>query len=70
MNHVLHGNIKFEDKVNNVTGYLNMGFVRRMPRDYFTGHIERDGLQVVNKIYGTYMGYADFDGKRYYDVRE
>jgi hypothetical protein len=25
---------------------------------------------VCKKIFGSYMGYADFDGKRYFDLRE
>jgi hypothetical protein len=43
LNHVLHGKITFTDSVNNVVGHLDIGNVRRMPRDYFTGHIEQDG---------------------------
>lgn len=26
--------------------------------------------EVVSELYGTYMGYLDFDGKRYYDTRD
>ena len=41
---------------------------RKYPRDYFTGEIKRDG-EVVSKIFGSFMGYVDFDGVRYWDGR-
>ena len=39
------------------------------PKDYFSGRIISKGVQ-VSQIYGTYLGYLEFDNKRYWDVRE
>ena len=39
------------------------------PQDYFEGDIKKDG-QVVSKIYGSYLGFTEFDGVRYWDARE
>jgi len=47
LNHVLHGKIKFEDKVNGITGVMNMGFLRRVAKDYFEGYIESKGERLV-----------------------
>lgn len=68
--HQMLGKIKFEDLQNGITGYLNLGDEKRRPRDYFSGHIEQHGIVVCEKIYGNYMGYADFDNERYLDIRE
>lgn len=65
----MHGNIKFEDEKNGITGYLNIGGVRKRPKDYFEGYIERKGVKVCETIFGNYMGYADFDGERLFDLR-
>ena len=67
--HQLHGKTRFYDKKNNITGYLDVGFVKGKPRDYFSGYIEQDGIVVCDKIFGNYMGYADFDGERFFDLR-
>ena len=40
-----------------------------MPKDYFSGYIEQNGVVVCDKIFGSYMGFADCDGQRYFDVR-
>ena len=37
-------------------------------RDYVKGEIKKDGV-VVSKLHGTYMGYLEFDGVRYWDIR-
>ena len=63
------GNIVFEDQKNGVTGYLDIGEVKGKPKDYFKGRVEQHGSVVCEKIYGSYMGYADFDGERYQDIR-
>jgi len=67
--HILHGKFVFQDEKNGVTGYCNVGDVKGRPRDYLDGHIERNGQVVCEQIEGTYMGYMDFDGQRYFDVR-
>jgi hypothetical protein len=38
-------------------------------KDYLEGQIEKNG-KVICKISGNYMGYLDFDGQRYWDIRE
>ena len=38
-------------------------------QDYMAGKIVQDG-KVVSEMKGNYMGYMDFDGVRYWDVRE
>lgn len=68
--HILFGNIEYKDEKNGMTGYMNIGDIKGRPRDYFTGHIEHNGKKACKRIEGTYMGYADFDGERYFDVRQ
>jgi len=36
--------------------------------DYMSGEIKQNG-KVVSKFYGSYMGYLEFDGVRYWDIR-
>lgn len=38
------------------------------PSDYFDGTINQDG-KPVSKFYGTYCGFLNFDGTRYWDGR-
>jgi len=61
--------MNFEDPANNLTASFKFGNVRGKPNDYFSGEIVYNGKS-VSKIHGNYMGYIDFDGVRYYDVRE
>ena len=49
---------------------MDMGNVRKRPRDYISGWIEKDGVRVCDKIFGTYLGYLDFDEERLLDLRE
>lgn len=46
--------------------YLNHFFVR--PSDFFEADICQ-GNKVVSKVYGSYRGFLEFDGKRYWDYR-
>ena len=48
---------------------MDIGNVRRKPKDYFKGYIKKDG-EAVSHCYGNYMGYCDFDTERYFDVRQ
>ena len=63
------GNIVFEDSKNGVTGYLDIGQVKGKSKDYFSGRVEQHGDIVCENMTGNYMGYADFDGERYLDIR-
>ena len=42
---------------------------KKNPKDYLKGQIMLGGAQ-VSEIYGNYMGYIDFDGERFWDVRK
>ena len=39
------------------------------PKDYFVGAIFKDDVKIC-EFKGNYMGYLDFDGVRYWDVRD
>ncbi len=67
--HLVCGKIEFEDKKNGLTAWYEISAEKKRPLDYFVGEIAKDN-KVVSKMYGTYMGYIDFDGIRYWDVRE
>ena len=47
---------------------VKFGNINR-PQDYFTGTIKFNE-KVVSNITGTYMGYMEFDGIRYWDARD
>ncbi|CAD8174672.1 unnamed protein product [Paramecium octaurelia] len=51
-----------------LTATLKFGKVKRKATDYFEGTINM-GQQELCKIFGTYMGYIEFDGVRYWDHR-
>lgn len=44
-------------------------FFTARPSDYFAADITLNG-KVVSKLYGSYMSYIEFDGRRYWDFRE
>lgn len=67
--HLICGKCEFEDKKNGITGWYEIGFDKKKPMDYFSGEISKDG-KVVSKMHGNQMGYIDFDGIRYWDVRD
>ena len=48
---------------------MDMGSSRKRQRDYCEGWIEKDGVRVCDKVFGTYVGYLDFDNQRLFDVR-
>lgn len=50
-------------------GSQSQSETRYRPQDYFEGEIEQDGA-IVSKIYGSYVGFLEFDGVRYWDARE
>jgi len=59
----------YEDKRNNVVGWFEPGNVKGKEQDFFKGEITKDGKWVC-EIFGNYMGFIDFDGVRYWDLRE
>ena len=64
--HCLTGTCDFTDEENGVTAQYTIG--TKKGRDYFTGEIKKDG-EVVSRLSGTYMGYIEFDGVRFWDIR-
>ncbi|KAM3145464.1 Oxysterol-binding protein 4 [Paramecium bursaria] len=48
---------------------IRFGEVKGKPSDYFVGVIRQDGVDIC-KIYGSYMGFIEFDGVRYWDHRQ
>jgi hypothetical protein len=67
--HLPCGRVNFKDPKNGLTGWYEINSVKKKPKDYFRGEIIKEG-EVVSKMYGNYMGYIDFDGVRYWDVRD
>ena len=67
---MITGRIEFVDDRTGVTAFYEFGNCGKKtnPKDYFRGQISLNG-QVVSEMYGTCMGYCDFDGKRYWDAR-
>lgn len=45
------------------------GKEKKKPSDFFSGHISMDGQQIFS-VFGSYMGFIEFDGVRYWDYRE
>ena len=69
MIHNLTGTCTFTDEENGIEGTYTFGAAgRKYPKDYFIGEIKKDS-QVVSSLFGSYMGYVDFDGVRYWDGR-
>ena len=64
--HCLCGTSEFEDAANGVTAQYTIGTKRG--RDYVSGWIKKNGEKVCD-ISGTYMGWVEFDGVRYWDIR-
>ncbi|CAD8085669.1 unnamed protein product [Paramecium sonneborni] len=62
------GSLQFIDEANNLKCVVQLGKVKNKPTDYFEGEIKR-GKTTLSKLFGSYMGFADFDGVRYWDAR-
>jgi len=69
LQHILIGRCDFRDDVNNIEGWFEIGNVRRKPKDYLIGAITKNGVQVA-EMSGSYAGFLEFDGKRYWDQRD
>ena len=63
------GQVTFIDALNNIEATIYMGKVKKKPSDYISGDIKING-KVVSSCYGSYLGFIEFDGKRYWDFRE
>lgn len=69
MGHQLTGKVTFTDSANQIEGYYEPGKYRLKTQDYVCGQINVKGKKVVD-VYANYMGFADFNGERYWDIRE
>lgn len=69
MGHQLTGKMTFTDVTNNVVGTYEPGKYRMKTQDYVCGQITA-GDRKVSDLYANYMGFADFDKQRYWDIRE
>ena len=61
--------MEFHDEDNDLHAFYEIGQVSRKSQEYFSGEITHKGKK-VSDIYGNYCGYIDFDGVRYFDIRE
>jgi len=67
---LLWGRCEFKDEKNGLSAWYEIGQCGKPhPKDQLKGEIIKDG-QVVSTLWGNYMGYFDFDGQRYWDVRD
>ena len=64
-----NGFYTLEDEANKIAAKVVMSTEKGRPQDFFTGEICKDGKKVCT-IEGNYMGYVDFDGVRYWDLRD
>lgn len=69
MRHESCGLLTFRDVANKLECSVRIGEVSGKPTDYLEGFVMREG-KVVSHLTGTYLGYLDFDSKRYWDVRQ
>ena len=67
MSRQVTGKQEYVDEANNITAYLKTD-VKKI-QDYIEGRLYMFG-QELYKITGNYNGYIDFNGKRYWDIRE
>ena len=64
------GRCDFKDEKNGITAhyFLGRGGPKNGPKDYLIGEIQHNG-KVVSELKGNYLGWLEFDGVRYFDVR-
>ena len=60
---------------NGIQAEVKLGGVKKQPKDYFSGVIRQkatnsDKWHDLCSVSGTYLGYIQFDGVRYWDLRE
>ena len=63
------GQIECEDKENGLSCFIKVNSDNSKKQDFFEGEITKDGKRLC-KITGSYMGHVDFDGVRYWDLRD
>ena len=68
MRHESLGNMKVTDNDGN-TCAITLGKVKRRPSDYLQGSIQSPAGKSLAKLEGTYLGYLEWNGVRYWDAR-
>ena len=63
------GKQTFEDEANGIQGFIKFDAYAFKKQDFIWGEISRNGKKVC-EITGNYMGFMDFDGVRYWDLRD
>lgn len=63
------GKITLTDEANQIEAQYEPGKYRMKTQDYICGDIKVRGKKVCD-IYANYMGFADFNNVRYWDIRE
>jgi hypothetical protein len=69
LRHESLGNSTYKDNYGNRCT-IKIGGIKGKPSDYLHGEIFNHAGEVVSKVSGTYAGYLDFDGCRYWDARQ
>lgn len=69
LKHEVEGPMVFIDEANQLECIVTFGKVKGKPTDYVDGMIIRNGTQLISKLSGTYLGWLEFDGRRYWDTR-
>ena len=59
----------FTDEKNGLEGYLEHNAYYFSKADYAYGEIKQNGEKIC-EVTGSYCGYLDFEGVRYWDIRE
>lgn len=68
MRHETMGTLSYADSYGNTCDIV-IGKTKKRPSDYLEGQIKDAAGKVLSNCTGTYCGYIDFDGVRYWDYR-
>ena len=61
--------MNFKDHTNGFECTIKFGSVKKKQSDFFSGEIKLKNLTVC-KIIGSYLSYIEFNGVRYWDIRQ
>lgn len=64
------GQIEINDAKHNLKCLIKFGTVSREPTDFLEGFIVENNKKIISKLRGSYLGFLEFDGVRYWDARE
>jgi hypothetical protein len=64
----MSGSFEYEEKNLGIKCQLKLGTIKGKPSDNFTGEIIYGDKKV--SVSGSYLSHLDFDGVRYWDIRE